>query len=276
MRVNSTTLAELIEPTLFSLRRPSHQALAALVERALTLVAEKSSVLGRDLAALHQPSYEFGVATTFAELLSTAEQRSEFGDAAEKVRGLEWAQRLLHELALIERHGIPVRQQSLAQQLEMDRGNLSRRIQKLIALHLIERRAAGLAGSHFCLTALGRDVLDDLVPGWQADNPATRECFTSDEAAATAATSILERHLREMIGARIREFPMLYDQAIKVMAHSTSPPSNHALFGVSKAATVLLHSAPFTRAFFERTDEVVTVGKDFVVERGCIGGALSR
>lgn len=265
MRINSSTLAELIEPTLFSLRQPSQQTLAELVERALTLVAEKSAVLGRDTTALHQPSYEFGIATTFAELLSTAEQRSEFGDATKTVRGLEWAQRLLHELALIERHGVPVRQHSLAQQLAMDTGNLSRRIQKLIELNLIERRAAGTAGSHFHLTALGRDVLDDLVPGWQANNPATRACFASDEAAAIAASGILERHLGELIDARMKELPTLFEQVFKTMAHSILPPNKRALFGVSKATTAL-RSVP-RRTFGQRTDEVVTVGQYVAVDR---------
>lgn len=274
MRINSSTLAELIEPTLFSLRWPSQQALATLVERALTLAAEKSAVLGRESGALHQPSYEFGVATTFAELLSTAEQRSEYGDAMETVRGLEWAQRLLHELALIEKHGVPVRQQSLAQQLEMDTGNLSRRIQKLTAHNLIERRAAGAAGSHFYLTALGRDVLDDLMPGWQANNPAVRECFASDEAAATAASGILERHLRELIEARMKERPTILERAFKVMAtaHSATLPRNRVSYGVPKATTVF-YSAP-RHTFGQRTDEVVTGEQDVAVGRASFREAL--
>ena len=68
---------------------------------------------------------------------------------------------------------------------------------------------------------------------------------------------------------------MLYDQAFTAIAHSTSLHSNHAFFGISKAATVLCRSAPLTRTFLERTEEVPTIGQDFAVGRGFTGKALS-
>lgn len=73
----------------------------------------------------------------------------------------------------------------------------------------------------------------------------------------------------------MREFPMLYDQAVKAIAHSTSLHGNHTFVGISKAATMSCRSAPLARTFPERTDEVATIGQDFAVGRGFTGEALS-
>ncbi len=255
MRVQSSVLSELIEPTLFSLRRPSQGVLSKLVGRAVALTSQCASELGRDRAALHKPSYELGVATAFAELLSTAEQRSEFGDAIEAVNGLEWALMLLHELALIERGGSPIRQQVLAQKLAMDEGNLSRRIGKLTQFNLIERRAAGNSGARFHLTALGRDVMDDLVPGWQASNPSTKQCFADERAATTATSAILERHVSALI-----------DHALKESARFTIVPSARGSLDIALASKIFRSESFAIPGREGRTNEVATKGRDFAID----------
>jgi DNA-binding MarR family transcriptional regulator len=207
MSLVSSLLAELLEPTLFALRTPSETALAPLVEKARRAMAHATTALGRDLGAVHSPSYELGVAATFVELLGTAEQRTEIEDALAELRRRSWGTSLLHEIALIEQNAEPVKQRELAEKLAMDSGNLSRRIQELMSLHLVKRQSAGRLGTLFALTPLGRDLLDALVPGWQALDPRSQSIYESDEAAARASTALIDQHMGEIVEERMRLFP---------------------------------------------------------------------
>lgn len=217
MWISSSVLAEMLEASLFALRTPSEEALAPLVEKARRFVADATTSLGRDPKAVDKPSYDLGVATVFVELLGTAEQRSEIEDALASLRRRSWGQSLLHEIALIEQNASPVKQGELARELKVDSGNLSRRIQELISLGLVERRNAGRPGTLFALTPLGRDLLDDVMPGWQAIHPRSGKVFESDEAAVKASSALVDSHLREALSARMRDFPAVIHAAMHAL-----------------------------------------------------------
>jgi DNA-binding MarR family transcriptional regulator len=215
----SKVLNELIEPTLYAVRQGRFDEVQTVHQRARdALRAAKQALLDND-EQVHASSFELGVASALTEMLATAQQRTLFNDAIRSVRSVTGGVQTLHEIALVARSGNAISQKQLAERVGMDAGNFNRRIKSLEELGVVVPKRDGRSLTYE-VTALGTDVLNELVPGWRAVHPINHSRFASEEDAAAAANtlaagafSVTSAKLRmamdtpENAGARLTKFP---------------------------------------------------------------------
>ncbi len=139
---------------------------------------------------LHLPSFELGVASTFTQLLGTAQQRSVLNDAMQGTKDVPQGIETLHQLALINRATTEATQCLLADRIGADRGNFNRRIRRLEAIGLVDSQRQG-PSLLYTITALGLDVLTELRPGWRAIHPSTLGDIADDDEARKAAADLV-------------------------------------------------------------------------------------
>lgn len=230
MQAPSHVLASLIEPALLALSKPSEARLQRMLEKAQELRRTVRTAFKESGRNVDAPSFDFGVATAFVELLATAKQRSVLGDSLRELTGVPLGIETLHLIGFLSHSGIEATQGDLADVLKIDRGNFSRRIRQFEELALVDSSKKGRKLSYE-LTALGFDVLSELRPGWRAIHPMSHEKLISEAAAATAATSIVASIQRVIAGEQSegRLMDELFTRVIEMGGRSTD------LLGVAKS-----------------------------------------
>lgn len=196
MRLKSEALAGLLEPTLFVLHRPDEERIGKLLAQARAALFRASDALEADGREPDRISYELGVATTFTQLLATADQRQYLNAIIARVMDIKDGVKTLHEIALIGRSASEPTQRDLAALLNVDRGNFNRRISLLDQLGVVESRRKGQSRV-YAITDLGRDILDELRPGWRAVHPSRDEMMRTEAEAKRVASDIAMSIIRE-------------------------------------------------------------------------------
>ncbi|XQA60982.1 hypothetical protein ACM9XD_16465 [Xanthomonas sacchari] len=195
MRLKSEVLAELLEPTLFGLQRPNGERIGKLLSQARAALLRASDMLQMEGREPDRISYELGVATTFTQLLATADQRQYLNDVIARVKDIKDGVQTLHEIALIGRSAPEPTQRELATLLNADRGNFNRRITLLEQVGVVESRRSGQSRV-YAMTDLGLDVLGELQPGWRAVHPSRSEMMRTEAETKRVASEIATTIIR--------------------------------------------------------------------------------